>query len=479
MPKVRNLMLPGNPRSQPKELIPFFGYDNLCQPLIEVELAGLDVLAEIGMIRPEHYRVLTPQLRRRLLSIRTTEVDEVERKHTKHDIRALVRIMQETINRPVARWVHIPYTSYDALDTARTLLYVRSYRQALRPGLSEVGTLLIEKVNLAADQVQIGRTHGQHALPITVGFWLATILDRIVYNLQELDYRNSELRGKISGAVGAKNAQIGLQIEGRCGEITFEERVLGKLGLKPAPISTQILPPEPLAYYLHAVTMMTAAFGQLGRDCRNLMRSEIGEVVEVKDPGAVGSSTMAHKVNPINFEALEGEWLRTKNEHGKVLDSMISDHQRDLVASRLYRDFPIMLVNLQTQINILRNKNKQGVPFLRRVQIDRKACQHNFRKSANLILAEPIYIALIMAGHLGDTHALINDKLAPAAKAAKKPLIEILEAEARSDSDLAAAFERMPRQIRMLLRRPEQYLGNAAEQARKAVARAEAVVKTA
>jgi adenylosuccinate lyase len=105
--------------------------------------------------------------------------------------------------------------------------------------------LFVDQVNLFALQPQIGRTHGQHALPITAGFWSATILSRILTNIQSANSAAEKLAGKISGAVGVHDAQVGLGIAARCGDKTFEERVLEKLGLKAAPISTQILPPEP------------------------------------------------------------------------------------------------------------------------------------------------------------------------------------------------------------------------------------------
>jgi len=173
-------------------------------------------------------------------------------------------------------------------------------------------SLLADLVEKFASQVQIGRTHGQHALPITVGFWLATILQRILYNWKQMEVYSEGLVGKISGAVGAYNAQVGLQLEQRCGSKTFEDRVLEKLGLSPAKISTQILLPEPLAYFLFSCVITSASFGQLGRDCRHLMRTEIAEVMESFEKDQVGSSTMAHKRNPINFENIEGMWLKTK-----------------------------------------------------------------------------------------------------------------------------------------------------------------------
>src|SRR5207247_2356193 len=105
-----------------------------------------------------------------------------------------------------------------------------------------------------------GRTHGQHALPITVGFWFATILSRLLHNAHRMDEYEQQLVGKISGAVGACNAIEGLGIAKKCGSRTFEQRVFDKLNLREPNISTQIAPPEPLAYFLFSCVMQSAAF---------------------------------------------------------------------------------------------------------------------------------------------------------------------------------------------------------------------------
>ena len=255
--------------------------------------------------------------------------------------------------------------------------YYRAWHSAIKPAALEVVRLFMELIEKYANSLAIGRTHGQHALPITVGFWLAGILSKILYNLEKIEENCNGLVGKVSGAVGAYNAQAALGIAGRCGKKTFEQRVLEKLGLQPAKISTQILPPEPLAYFLYSGVMLSAAFGQFGRDARQLMRSEIAEIAEGYEAGQVGSSTMAHKRNPINFENLEGTFIKTKNEFGKVLDTLISEHQRDLVGSSVARDFPVILVNVQHQLHTLLKKDKNGVPFLLRLRVDETSCLLN------------------------------------------------------------------------------------------------------
>lgn len=476
-----NLMLPGNPRYQPKDLQLVFGYDNLYRAVGEVELATLRALGQFGIIPHADLELLTDEIAKEVLAITTTEVDRVEREVTKHDLRAWVRLAQAILPLPLRRWVHVPLTSYDALDTARALQFSRAHL-VLRPKISQVIEILAGLVRHYADTLMIGRTHGQHALPITVGFWLAKILHRLLDNAEELQRAADRLVGKISGAVGARNAQVGLQIVGtdrfRRDGGSFQREVLQQLNLPPARISTQIVPPEPLARYLFACCELSATFGQLGRDCRHLMRTEIAEVAEVFEPGQVGSSTMPHKRNPITFEQLEGMWLRTKAEFGKVLDTLISEHQRDLVGSSVARDYPIIVINLCAQLDALLRPNQQGRPFLARLTVDPAACQRNFERSAHLILAEPMYLALQMAGYPGDAHELINRAAVPMAQADGRPLIAAVTCLAETDGELAQAVSRIPPPVAQLLAMPERYRGDASEQALQIAAAAEAYARS-
>lgn len=467
-----NLTLPGNPRYQPRDLQEYFGYDNLYRPVAEVEIATLKTLGEIGVISKEDITLLSPSVERELLNITTTEVDEVERKITKHDIRAWVRIAQGKVDPRLRRWIHVPLTSYDALDTARSLQFVRAH-QVVKKLTNKLLEQLTKRVMELADVVQIGRTHGQHALPITVGFWLATILNRILTNIKSADSAANQLVGKISGAVGCYNAQIGLGIAMRCGNgKTFEDRVLQKLGIYPAQISTQILPPEPLADYLFACVKLSAALAQFGRDGRHLMRTEIGELGEPFEQGQVGSSTMAHKRNPINFENLEGMWVSNQFEFGKVLATMVSEHQRDLVGSSVARSFPVIVVQLVNQLNtLLREAN--GKSFISRISVDSDALARNFASQSHAILAEPIYIALQMAGFEGDAHEFVNHKAMPYSRihgislleATKLLLVGVEHEGSREGDENRDVWKRIPAETLTLLEHPKSYVGEAASKA--------------
>ncbi len=469
--------MPGNPRYQPVGLRSIFGYDNLYKKIAEVELATLETLYDLRVIPAGDWKKLSKKTKQEILSIRTTVVEAIEKKITHHDIRAWVRCAQQISNKRIARWIHIPLTSYDVIDTARILQFKEAYQEVLKPDLVQVVQIFIKLIEDNSQQIQIGRTHGQHALPITVGFWLATILHRLLDNFEKLDSFHSSLVGKISGAVGAHNAQIALNLTKINNKKTFEELVLAKLNLQAAKISTQILSPEPLAYFLFSAVSLSASLGQFGRDCRQLMRSEIAEVAESFEPGQVGSSTMAHKRNPINFENLEGMWLRTKNEFGKVLDTLISEHQRDLVGSSVARDYPIIIINLQQQLSTLLKENKKGLAFLERLFINSEACQLNFKKNAQVIMAEPLYIALQMAGYEDDAHELVNRKLVPLAQSKNISLIQALEQLAQHNKSLQKIIRNIPADLWRLLKSPEKYIGDAPQKSLEIVKNAKIFLK--
>lgn len=467
-----NLALPGNPRYQPEDLKPDFGYDNLARALVEVELAALRTLGDMQLIPRADMDLLTPEVERRLLSITTSAMDKVERAITKHDIRALVRLMQERMPVPLRRWVHVPLTSYDVIDTARVLQFVRAHRNVVSPKARKVIKCFRNQALRYADVVQIGRTHGQHALPITVGFWFATVLSRVLFNIEQADRYADGLVGGISGAVGAYNASTALLV-GTDG-LAFEKSVLKRLGLAPARISTQILPPEPLAYYLFSCLSLSVSLGQFGRDGRNLMRTEIGELSEPFEAGQVGSSTMAHKRNPANFENLEGMVVKNMGEFLKVLLTMTSEHQRDLVGSSPARDFPTIIVNLVNQFDTLLRPGKDGTPFLGRISVDVGACTRNLSRQGDIILAEPFYLALQMYGYQGDAHEVINHKAMPLVGTDGLTLYEAVRKLAGEDPELELAWNKMPFEVHALLQQPANYIGLAREKVLDICGRADA-----
>lgn len=476
--KPERLELPGNPRYQPASLKPFFGYDNIAKFYFNVEWAPLKVLAKLNMLPSGVEILLTDETYQMVRSkVTTTLEDTIEKAVTKHDIRALLVAIHYfliatrwRLVKVLARWFHVPATSYDIIDTARIIAYKRAFWEVSFPTLLELIDSLKKKVFQFSGTVQIGRTHGQHAEPITVGFWLATVLGRVIDIAEHLVDREAELVGKFSGPVGAYNCQVALGFEKKSQEMfgrTFEELVLAELELSPAPISTQILPPEPLARFLFEFTMLSGALGQISRDCRNLQRTELAEVVEPFESSQDGSSAMPHKRNPISWEGIEGIYTIVRDEFHKVLDVVISDHQRDATGMCVMREFPGIIVLTQHQLETA----NRIVP---KISVDKEALERNFAINKHLVLSEAVYIALVMAGYQGDAHSLVNHTLVPRSQASGRHLITELSLLAEEKPRLKPVVANIPSELIDWLQDPENFIGCAKEKSLEIAEKADA-----
>lgn len=471
-PTSLNLAMAGHWRYAPSALHDLFGKDNHYRLAIRVEIALLHVLGQIGFIPAADIALLTPDLEADLLTITTTQVDQRERK-TNHDIRALVQLMQERMPSKLVPYVHFGLTSYDVIETAESLR-MRMAHEMVKKMTGQLIRQLANRVHEHAATLQIGRTHLQHALPITVGFWLATILHRLIYNIRQADVFADALVGKISGAVGAYNAQFGFGILEKCGDVSFEVRLLAHLGLKPAPISTQILPPEPMTDYLYSVLKLSAALCQLGNDGRILMASEIGEIKELREAGAAGSSTMAHKDNPITLENTVGMYEKSVGEFMKLMFLFVSDLQRDLTGSSVMRDRVILIINLVSQLSRLLAE-KDGKSFIQRLEVNAEACRRNLGLKGSQILAEPMYLILGWVGFSGDAHKLVSDEVVPRTDGGRKSIVEATRA-ALGDKfpDQADLLDAVPQDMLRLLENPGMYSGRAEQKALQIAAAADA-----
>jgi adenylosuccinate lyase len=135
------------------------------------------------------------------------------------------------------------------------------------------------------------------------------------------------------------------------------------------------------------------------------------------------------------------------------------------VGSCVARDFPIIIVNLQQQLNTLLRTDDQGRTFLQKISISKERCKKNLSQSAGLVIAEPLYIALQIAGYKDDAHALVNKVLMPEAQKKGISLLDVLSELAKQNSDIAEVFEKIPEETLYLLRNPEKYTGYAQEKA--------------
>jgi adenylosuccinate lyase len=376
-----------------------------------------------------------------------------EEARIQHNIRALVNCIRERVSASAKPFVHLFATSADIMDTARALCLREVTEKVLLPDLAELLRGLIRMARDHADTPQMGRTHGQHAVPITFGFAVVQYVSRIGQRMEVIARAARNLRGKFAGAVGAYNALA--LAAGQPQEI--EAALMRRLGLEAPEVSTQVTQPEYVADYVYALTACWGVFANLADDFRHLQRSELRELRDRKaaDPNTpvVGSSTMPHKVNPKDFENVKSLWKAYVPRLLTVLMDQISEHQRDLTNSASMRFVTEFVAAFAYSIHRLRGS-------LAAVEPDMARMREVLEAGKDPVAAEPLYVLLAMVDH-PDAHEAVR-VLAREARAQGRPLAEL----AQESPEIAGYLARMPTRLREFVADPAKYLGAAAERTR-------------
>jgi len=414
------------------------------QAVVEAALAR--TLTEFNICDPS----VADEIEKAAQAIKAEEIAEAE-KTTKHDVRALVNVLRSKVSDKAKPFVHLTATSYDIVDTARSLQFRQGLTAVMLPRFSELIAALLKLTNKYADTVQIGRTHGQHGVPITFGFAIAQYIERIGSTVENINALSEKLMGKFSGAMGSYNA-LGLFVSD---PLDFEAKLLQKLDLKPAPISTQIVPPEPILRILDELTLLSGAMANLATDIRQLQRTEIAEVRERFEEGQVGSSTMAHKRNPVSFENVVSLHKEVIGQNVTSKLNLISEHQRDLTDSASGRFYPVLVATVAEMAKRMAN-------LMDKLEIDEAAMKRNLELTHGAIAAEPLYLLLSKYGH-PDAHTKAKE-LAQFAQDSGQDLGYALA----QDEDLKSYLPKFAPFEQKIIAKPElHYTGRAADQARR------------
>ncbi len=424
-----------------EELRHYFSEDGFVAYLCKVELALVKALADSGVCGQEVY----DEVAKAIELVTAAEVYEEENK-VKHQMRALVNCIGRNVGDKSKPFIHLGATSFDIIDAANAIRFKQAAERVLIPKLLSLETVLIGLALREKETLQIGRTHGQHAEPITFGFAIASYVSRLGGRIVAITKSSERLCGKMSGAVGTYGA-FSLFLKD---PIEFEAQVMRELGLEPAISSSQIVEAEPMVDFIHSLVSCFGVLANLSDDMRNLQRSEISEVGEEFLAKQVGSSTMPHKKNPINFENVKSLWKHFVPQMTSVYLDQISDHQRDLTNSASQRFYPEIFIGLYLAVDRIESTMKKLV-------VDRASLKANFDAAKGKIVAEPLYVLLALAGDVG-AHELVR-KATIAAQANNKDLIEAIE----SDNDLNALISKLPKDKLGLIRNPEKYIGKAVE----------------
>ena len=370
------------PRYTRPEMGRIFSDENRFAQWLEVELAASEALAESGEVPLEAARAL-----RAHAGFDVTRIHAIERE-VKHDVIAFTTAVSERMagagEAPASRWLHYGLTSNDVVDTAQALI-LRQATGLLLHGLEKLSQSLERRAFEFKDTVQIGRTHGVHAEPITFGLKLALWYDEIRRNIARLSSAGEDLRvGKISGAVGTFG-HIGPDVE---------ERICQKLGLDPAPIASQVISRDRHAAWVSALALVAATLEKIALEIRHLQRTEVREVEEPFSAGQKGSSAMPHKRNPVTCEQICGLARVVRANVQAAMENIALWHERDISHSSVER---VILADSAILTDYLLDKTTWLIDGMR---VSPERMRRNLESTKGLIFSGQLLLDLAAAGML-------------------------------------------------------------------------------
>ncbi|MGB0347449.1 MAG: adenylosuccinate lyase, partial [Balneolaceae bacterium] len=287
---------------------------------LDVELAACWAWAKIGVIPMEDVDTLYSKA-----TFNVDRIKEIEEK-TRHDVVAFTRAVSESLG-DEKKWVHYGLTSTDVVDTAWGVR-LKQANALLHSDLVRMVDVLAEKAKAHKYTVMMGRTHGIHAEPTTFGLKCALWYAEMKRNLERFEKSAADVEfGKLSGSVGTF-ANIPPEVE----QYTCE-----KLGLTPAPISTQTLQRDRHAYYMSTIALIGSTLEKMAVEVRHLQRSEVREAEEAFRKGQKGSSSMPHKRNPISSENISGCARVLRGYMVSAFENIPLWHERDISHSSAER----------------------------------------------------------------------------------------------------------------------------------------------
>ena len=287
---------------------------------LQVETAASLTLADAGIVPASAAKAIAERGDFDLKRIHEVEAE------VKHDVIAFTTAVAEKVG-PEARWLHYGLTSNDVVDTAQAL-QVKEASKIILQDLQHLKEVLHRRAHEFKHTPMIGRTHGIHAEPATFGLKLATWYAEVVRDIARFERAAEEMRvGKLSGAVGTF-AHL---------EPEMEEKICRRLGLEPAPISSQVIQRDRHAYYVATLAVITATLDKIATEIRHLQRTEVREAEEFFSEKQKGSSAMPHKRNPITCEQICGLARVVRANAQAAFENVALWHERDISHSSVER----------------------------------------------------------------------------------------------------------------------------------------------
>ncbi len=353
---------------------------------LEIEMLACEAQASLGKIPPE----VIPAIRAKAgFDVRRIEEIEAE---VKHDVIAFLTSVGEHVG-PDARYIHIGMTSSDLLDTGLALQLKQSGDLLLRD-LQMLSDVLSRRAKEFKYTIMMGRTHGIHAEPITFGLKLALWYDETLRNRARLERaREAVAVGQISGAVGTYEHL----------DPCVEEYVCKKLGLRPAPISTQIVQRDSHAEFLTTLAIIAGSLEKFATEIRHLQKTEVREVEEFFSKKQKGSSAMPHKRNPITCERIAGLARIIRGNAHAALENIALWHERDITHSSVERIiFPDSCILVDYMIETFRGVIESLIVYPERMK-------KNLLLTHGLIYSQAVLLALTERGmKREDAYAIVQ-----------------------------------------------------------------------
>ncbi|MBS7639955.1 MAG: adenylosuccinate lyase [Candidatus Bathyarchaeia archaeon] len=428
------------------EMLKVFEEENYIQRMLDVEAALAWAQSEVGEIPKEAAEKIMEMASTKYVKV--SRVKEIE-KEIKHDVMALVRALSEVCG-PSGAYVHLGITSYDVVDTARAL-QIRDALDIIERRLNELELVLLNLADKYKSTIMMGRTHGQHALPITFGLKMAVWMREVSRHIQRLrDCRRRILVGKITGAVGTQ-AGLGQNAQ------KIQRLVMDRLGLQPPEVTTQIIQRDRHAELICLLAIIASSLDKFATEIRELQRTEIAEVFEpFERQKQVGSSTMPHKRNPEICERVCGLAKVVRSLVIPALENIPTWNERDLTQSSAERFIiPEAFILVDYMLSLM-------IWVLSNLEVDEERMRKNMELTEGRALSEAVMIALVRKGmNRQDAHELLR-QLAIKSAIEKRHFKEILLNNETirkflSEEEVSEALD------------PKNYLGTTIEQIENAI----------
>jgi len=349
--------------------------ENRFSVMLDVEIAACEAMAALNLIPKKSAKTI-----RKKASFNLLQINEFER-ITKHDVTAFLKSVGQSVG-PDARYIHKGLTSSDVLDTALSL-QMREALDLLIANEKQLILILEGHALLYQETPMIGRSHGVHAEPVTLGLKMLLFYEEFRRNLTRLEAARKGISvGKLSGAVGTY-ANIDPRVE---------EKTLKILKLGVAPVSTQILQRDRHAEVLTALSILGGSLEKLATEIRHLQKTETLELEEPFSEGQTGSSAMPHKRNPVNCERIAGLARVLRGNALAALENIALWHERDITHSSVER------VILPDSFILSHFMLREMIAVLKGLQVYPENMMDNIWRTRGLIFSQRALLALIDKG---------------------------------------------------------------------------------